>query len=163
MDQIKSEFEFFLSFFPKVELPANLSSEYFSMFGTMNKPIPELLAKKYLELESTENNDVYTEIVPCFSLPETENFKGVVYLKISLLNYDFLLHTYDNAGRPIAYRIISNMTSNGTDIHEKAALIDDMLRIWIMEADTDESNNFDPAISKFISFHVNDKGEIVEK
>lgn len=162
MDQIKSEFEYFLSFFPEAELPVNLSSEYFSMFGTLNKPVPELLANKYLESDSTEMADDYTEIVPCFSLPETENFKGVVYLKISLLNYDFLLHTFDNAGRTIAFRIISSLTSNGTEVHEKAALIDEMLSIWIMEADTDESNNFDPANSKFISFQINDKGEIVE-
>jgi len=162
MDQIKSEFEYFLSFFPEAELPVNLSSEYFSMFGTLNKPVPELLTKKYLESDSTEMADDYTEIVPCFSLPETENFKGVVYLKISLLNYDFLLHTFDNAGMTIAFSIISSLTSNGTEVHEKAALIDEMLRIWIMEADTGESNNFDPANSKFISFQINDKGEIVE-
>lgn len=161
MDQIKSEFEFFLSFFPEAELPVNLSSDYFSMFGTLNKPVPELLSKKYIDLAFEEDTDEFAEIIPCFSLPETENFKGIVYLKISLLNYDFYLHTFDNAGRTIAYKIISSMNSDGSEIHEKAALIDDMLRIWIMEGDNDESNHFDPANSKFISIHVNDKGEIV--
>jgi hypothetical protein len=162
MDQIKSEFEFFLSFFPEAELPVNLSSDYFSMFGTLNNPVPELLSKKYIYLAFENDNDEFAEIIPCFSLPETENFKGIVYIKISLLNYDFYLHTFDNAGRTIAYEIISSLNSDGSEIHEKAAMIDDLIRIWIMEGDNGESNNFDPANSKFISFHVNDNGEIVE-
>ncbi len=43
-----TEVEKFVSLFPEVELPVTLSSEYNEIFSKYNKPIPEILIKKYI-------------------------------------------------------------------------------------------------------------------
>ena len=160
-----SEFEEFLSFFPEIELPVNISSEYLRVFSSLNKPVPQLLLDKFIPEENIafpKDPELEAEYISCFRLPENQNFKAVVYLKISLLNYDFYLLTIDNRGQTISKQIISSLRSDGKLIKEKASFIDENLRIWIMEGASDENKYFDPENSKFASFIVNEKGEILK-
>lgn len=161
-----SEFEDFLTYFPLIELPVNISSEYFSVFSSFTKPVPEILISKYIMDESrivAEENDPETEYIACFRINENQNFNAIVYLRISLLNYEYHLHTYDNAGRTISSEVISSLNYDGTFIKETAALIDETLRIWKMEGTSAENSDFDPANTRFESFLINDNGEIIKK
>lgn len=161
-----SEFEEFLTFFPVIELPVNISSEYFSLFSSFNKPLPRLLTDKFLIDENkdlSEEDYSETEYIACFRLNENQNFNAVVYLKISLLTYEYYLHTFDNAGRTISTQVISSLNSDGSIIKETAAMIDESLRIWKMESVSDGSFNFDPANNLFESFYLSESGEIIKK
>lgn len=161
-----SEFEDFLSYFPLIELPVNISSEYFSIFSSFNKPLPWLLTDKFLIDENkdiSEEDYSETEYIACFRLNENQNFNAVVYLKISLLTYEYYLHTFDNAGRTISTQVISSLNSDGSIIKETAAMIDESLRIWKMESVSDGSFNFDPANNLFESFYLSESGEIIKK
>lgn len=161
-----SEFEDFLSYFPLIELPVNISSEYFSLFSSFNKPLPRLLTDKFLIDENkdiSEEDYSETEYIACFRLNENQNFNAVVYLKISLLTYEYYLHTFDNAGRTISTQVISSLNSDGSIIKETAAMIDESLRIWKMESVSDGSFNLDPANNLFESFYLSESGEIIKK
>lgn len=160
-----SEFEEFLGFFPELDLPVNISSEYLSVFSSMNKPIPLFLTNLFISDENVDapgESELENEYIACFKLPEKQNFKAIVYLKISLLNYEYYLHSFDYAGRTISSQIISGLSYDGILLKEKAAMIDENLRVWIMEGANDENNDFDPANSKFLSFYLDDAGQILK-
>lgn len=48
-NQENNDFQRFISLFPEIELPVSLSSEYVEIFSKANKPIPEILIRKYIE------------------------------------------------------------------------------------------------------------------
>jgi hypothetical protein len=178
-----SEFEHFLNCFPEIELPVTISSQYFDVFSNFNKVLPQFLINKYIigedivfpdkivstydhhknyEINSDEelpNNE--DEFIACFKLPESGDFHAVVYLKISLLNYDYFLHTFDSAGRSISSKSISGMNSDGQKITEKAALIEDNLKIWIMEGIIDENEGIEQSVRDLPGFYIDEKGKIM--
>lgn len=181
-----SEFEHFLGFFPEVELPVSISSQYLDIFSNYNKVLPQFLISKYIigedivfpdKLVSTYNrhkdhevnsdeesndNSWEDEFIACFKLPDSHDFHAVVYLKISLLNYDYFLHTFDSAGRTISSIIISGMNSDGQKINEKVALIGEDLKIWIMEATIFENEGIEKSVSDLPGFYIDDKGKILK-
>ena len=160
-DNIPS-FQEFLTYFPEIELPVNISSEYLNIFSNYNKPIPEDFIHTYII--SSENsvdleNVIEDEYITCFKIPGTMNFHALVYIKISMLNYDYYLHSFDMAGNSIDSKVIASMHSDGTNIIEKAALIDENHMIWTMRAD--ETEDFDPAMSKFSGFQLLNNGKVI--
>jgi len=156
----------FLLYFPEAELPINISSEYMGMFGQINIPVPEDLIKEYLldnDPESLYQDGLEIEYIPCFQLPGGKNFKAIVYLKISLMNYEYFLHTFDNAGRTISVKMIATMSSDGNQIKEKTAMIDENNVVWTLEGVSSSHMDFDPSDSLFIGFFIDEKGKIIEK
>ena len=182
-----SEFEHFLGFFPEVELPVSISSQYLDIFSNYNKVLPQFLISKYIigedivfpdKLVSTFNrhkdrevnsdeesndNSWEDEFIVCFKLPESHDFHAVVYLQISLLNYDYFLHTFDSAGRTISKKTISGMNYDGQTITEKAAMIDGDLKIWIMEGIREENDDFKQSSRNLPGYCIDVKGNIIAK
>jgi len=180
-----SEFDHFLICFPEIELPVTISSQYFDIFSNYNKVLPQFLINKYIigedivfpdkivstydrhknyEIHSDEESNDNTEeveFIACFRLPESADFKAVVYLKISLLNYDYFLHTFDSTGRTISRISISGMNYDGQKITEKAALIEDDLKIWVMEGVKDENASIGQSRPNLPGFYIDNKGNIL--
>ena len=165
---INEDFPAFLELFPEVEMPITLSSEHFSTFSKYNKPIPELAIWKHIindgsdfeEIELTENT-YDDEYIACLKIPDTLHFLAIIYLKIGLLNYEYILHTYDKKGKTIDKKTIASMTSDGKIIHEHVAFIDEDLVVLMMEGNTDDVNNYDPQNSKANSYLIDDQGKII--
>lgn len=99
------------------------------------------------------------EIIPCFRIEESANYRAIVFLEISLLNYDYYLQTFDLMGNILSYQKISSMNSDGTKIMEKAARIDENLIIWTLSSEDD--NDFDPSNSKFSAYRISEHGTII--
>ncbi len=197
------EFNKFISLFPEVELPVTLSSEYVEIFSKYNKPIPEILIKKYilnediyipenidssyepehlkdkisdinlkeisLDLSESEeegqkdNSDKYTvedEYIACLRLPAITRFYALVYLKIGILSYEYILHTFDKNGKTISNQMIASMKVENNVITEHVAMIDEDMIILIMEGDKNIQDNFNPENSHFLSFEIDDDGHI---
>ena len=196
------EFKTFISLFPEVELPVTLSSEYVEIFSKYNKPIPEILIRKYIlnedifipenidasyepdhikdkisninlkeislanseaEEEENDDSDTYTvedEYIACLRLPGITRFYAVVYLKIGILTYEYILHTYDKKGKTISQQKIASMKVENNIISEHVAMIDEDMIILIMEGDKNIKDDFNPENSHFLSFELDDDGHI---
>jgi hypothetical protein len=106
-------FSAFLKKFPLVSLPLTLRDDSNRDFEN-NEPLsPELVARFIQTYEPTDADD-FTEYMACFSLPKRQKeqtFQVIVYWKAMLMNYDFVLATYDiKTEKMIAKRVIAGLS-----------------------------------------------------
>lgn len=129
---MKVKFQDFLFKFPEVELPVTLSEETLAVFSKENDPINSLMAYQFINVFEDNDMDDMTEYVPCFKVPKTENFHAIVYWKAELLNYQFVLMTYDKAGNYIDSRTLAGTTSNGELVIKSVATFGEDWSIYIV-------------------------------
>jgi len=165
---MNEDFLSFLNLFPEVEMPITLSSEHFSTFSKYNKPIPEIdiwknIINNNADFKEMEfSNDAYDdEYIACLRIPQTLHFVAIIYLRIGILTYEYILHTYDERGKTISKKIIASMTSDGKMINEHVAFIDEDLVVLMMKGNTEDVNNYDPNNSKANSYLIDDRGNII--
>ncbi len=166
--KMNEDFLSFLNLFPEVEMPITLSSEHFSTFSKYNKPIPEIdiwknIINNNADFKEMEfSNDAYDdEYIACLRIPQTLHFVAIIYLRIGILTYEYILHTYDERGKTISKKIIASMTSDGKMINEHVAFIDEDLVVLMMKGNTEDVNNYDPNNSKANSYLIDDRGNII--
>lgn len=169
-------FKSFLTLFPEIELPLTISSEYLDIFSKYNKPIPEIDIYKYIINDKSienkwveENNstdidvDLFEEeYIACLKLPDTKKFHALVYLKIGILNYEYILQTYDLTGNKLSKQLIASMTAKDNIIKELVAFIDEDLIVLIMEGDKNINEKYNPEKSRPLSFEINDQGYVLK-
>jgi len=129
---MKIKFQDFLFKFPEVELPVTLSEETLAVFSKENDPINSLMAHQFINVFEDSDMDDMTEYVPCFKVPKTENFHAIVYWKAELLNYQFILMTYDKAGNYIDSRTLAGTTSNGELVIKSVANFGEDWSIYVV-------------------------------
>ncbi|NJL74490.1 MAG: hypothetical protein HC892_05055 [Saprospiraceae bacterium] len=88
------DFQHFIEYFPVLELPIRLDDEVHHTFSLENEPLPLLAIEQYL-LPVEDDADELTEFVPCFRVPETYDFHAVVYWKAGIMNYQYILATFE--------------------------------------------------------------------
>lgn len=120
-----------LYYFPTIELPITLHSELHHVFSKENKPLPVNLSSRFLDFHKMD--DDYTEYVPCFALKAEKQFIPIVFWKASLLEYQYVLATFDPRGGLISHQIIAGSKSNGDSILKRIATIDEDRMIIIAE------------------------------
>jgi len=166
----KKLFEKFCSYFPEVELPVTLSEEYTSIFTRFNKALPMELIQNFIleeklyfadEPSIISPEEEFEEYVPCFSLPNTQKFKALIYWKAGLLKYEYILHTYDEFGRSIARQVLASTSSDGKRVRQIVATIDPDMDIFIMGGDTEQDHYYDPENSKAFSLEITPEGQIL--
>ena len=129
---MKIKFQDFLLKFPEVELPVTLSEETLTIFSKENPPISTLMAHQFINVFEDSDMDDMTEYIPCFKVPKTENFHAVIYWKAELLNYQFILITYDKSGNFIDSRTLAGTTSNGELVIKSVATFGEDWSIYIV-------------------------------
>jgi hypothetical protein len=129
---MKIKFQDFLLKFPEVELPVTLSEETLTIFSKENPPINTLMAHQFINVFEDNDMDDMTEYIPCFKVPKTENFHAVVYWKAELLNYQFVLITYDKSGNFIDSHTLAGTTSNGELVIKSVATFGEDWSIYIV-------------------------------
>ena len=129
---MKIKFQDFLFKIPEVELPVTLSEETLAIFSKENDPINPLMAHQFINVFEDSDMDDMTEYVPCFKVPKTDNFHAVVFWKAELLNYQFVLMTYDKAGNFIDSRTLAGTTSNGELVIKSVATFGEDWSIYIV-------------------------------
>lgn len=152
----------FLDFFPLVELPVILNDESIIVFSKENKAIPIPLQEEFILKYDNSDIDEFTEYVPCFRIPNTDNFYGVVYWKAQLLTYEYHLVTFDKKGEFITGKVVGGTITNGNTIIKTVATIDEDWIIHIVSGEDDVRDpNYDPENSKAYTMELLSTGDII--
>ena len=96
----------FLELFPEVELPLTLGENSHHTFSELNKPLNARYIETYLTPHLGEA-DEFTEHIPCFSIPATASFHGIVCWRADLKSYQYFLMTFSTNGKFIDKKFIA--------------------------------------------------------
>lgn len=125
----KINFANFLKLFPKVELPITLDEHSHHTFSKENKPLPAALIEKFIIPHDKGQIDEFTEYIPCFRIPEQQDFEAVVYWKAMLMDYNYIMITFDKKGNFIQSYHIGGTRSDGHQIARLLSTIHPSLQI----------------------------------
>ena len=153
-------FDSFLGHFSDAQLPVVFTEESVSYYSRKNPPLPEGLIRKFL-LFGEERNDL-TEYVPCCKIPETGSIHAIVYWRGRLLEYDYIMQTFNKNGVPLSKKVIAGIRSNGTDVKQTVATIDEDWIINIIAGEQVMSEElYNPLKSQAMSMELLISGEII--
>lgn len=162
MNKSKITFNQFLDFFPDLELPVHLTDDALSVFSKENKALPIPMISEFIAKYDNSEPDEYTEYIPCFRIPETEQFIGIIYWKAQLMNYEYHLVTYDLKGNFITGKVIGGLISNGNTLIKTVATIDEDWIIHIVTGEDDASNpNYAAVETKAYTMELLSTGDII--
>ena len=152
----------YLDLFQTIPFPATLHKDAHHDFSNQNKGIHPELIDKFITPYIGQNDDEFTEYVPCFKLKTEKNFIGLVIWRAALLEYEYYVLTYDNKGALIHHQIIAGMKSDGENIITRIAMIDDDSNIHMVEgAMNDEADlDYDPLNTRGFTFDITSDGYI---
>jgi hypothetical protein len=157
-------FAAFLKKFPEVKLHVSITEDTASEFGKENEPLNErMILDNILPIEGETEIDEMTEYVACFRLAGLKDIHAVVYWKASLLNYEYVLVTFEKNGKPITGQVIAGTTSNGKTIIRSVAKIDEDFTIYIVSGQVEGSDeNYDATNSTAREIELLPDGRLVE-
>jgi hypothetical protein len=162
--KVKVSFTHFLERFPEIELPITLSDREHHSFSADNDPLPMPAIEKYLlPVEQMDEVDEFTEFIPCFSLPGTEEFgfKAVIYWKAQLMKYEYILATFSKKGKLIDRKVIAGISSRKNEVRQSVVTIDEDWMIYIVEGVKDEESSFKADSSKAYQMELLSDGRMV--
>ncbi|MEM9822890.1 MAG: hypothetical protein AAF985_17555 [Bacteroidota bacterium] len=149
----KVSFTHFLEKFPLVDLPVILTEDVHLEFSRKNDPLPQLMIDQYLIRPEEKDSDEYDEYIPCFRIKGTEKFHAIVYWKAELMNYQYVLITYDLKGSVIDRSVIAGTKVQEDALIRSVATVDEDWIIYVVAGVAKaNSDTFDPSSSK--SFHL---------
>jgi hypothetical protein len=156
-------FQSFLSCFSKESLPLTFSDENIIYFSKFNKTLPpELIRRFILQGEKESSDDEFTEYIACCIIPDTNDIHAIVYWKGGLLQYDYILATFDKNGVLIAKKTIAGIRSDGKALRRSIATMDEDWIIHIVVGEQSEDEQlYNPQKSKSMSMELMISGEII--
>ncbi len=141
----KVSFTTFLKKFPPVALPVTLGSDTHIEFSRANTPLDPLEIEDYIIPLEENEVDEFTEFIPCFCIPDTDEFIGIIYFKAGLMDYQYRIVTYDKGGVVVANEVIGGLFSNGKMIAQSVATIDPSWTIHIVSGQGKaDATTYDP-------------------
>jgi hypothetical protein len=149
----------FLAAFPKIELPVTLTPDLVHVFSQNNDPLPESLVEGFL-LPLGEECDVFTEFIPCFALPDTEDFHALVYWKAALMRYTYVLITLDKNGTLIDRAELAGTFSDQNTLIQSVATIEEDWDIVVMSGKATIDGAYDAASSKMTTMELLPDGKL---
>ncbi len=157
-------FSHFVDQFPEIELPFTLGEETHLLFSRENKPLPELMIEQHILPFETEERDEFTEYVPCFRLPKTEGYVGLVYWRAGLLNYQYVLLTLNRKEEMlIDRRVLAGTFYDGEELTQSAATMTEERIIYIVSGQNQLGvGEYQAAQSTATRLQVTEQGKIVE-
>ena len=157
-----SNFERFLAFFPIAKLPLSLTEEQARIFSQENKPLPERLILEHIQPYERDYDEL-TEYVPCFRIGNVKDFHAIVYWRGGLMNYQYIMLTYEKGGKLIDRRVLAGTFSDGVVITRSIARLDDDMSITIMSGQMSEKENlYKAANSTTIDLEILPNGKVIE-
>ena len=154
----KVSFEHFLEKFPEIELPITLSDDSAIEFSKNNDPLPSRIIHEFID----DQEDEFTEYIACLRIPKTLDFHAIIYRKAALLNYQYVLATYDKKGKLIDKSAIAGTYSNGKSLTKSVATIEEDWIIYIVSGQTAaNASTYDPTTSNAFNLELLATGEII--
>jgi hypothetical protein len=158
----KVSLESFLSKFPEINLPVVLSSDTHLTFSKKNELLHTLHIEQFIEIIEGKETDEFTEFIPCFSIPQTKDFHAVVYFKAGLLDYYYVLATFSKWGELIDKKVIAGTFSDGKNIAQSVATIDEDWTIHVVTGQSDPNESYDAAQSTAFELEILPNGSIAD-
>ena len=160
----KLYFHDFLAKFPPVPMPVTLGEDTHHTFGTENDPLSDELISQFIHpTETVAADDDFTEYVPCFSIDNTDQFIGLVWWKAELLNYEYVLATFNDKGELIGRSVIAGTTIKDGVVTRSVAVINEEWEITVGEGTSPDGNQIiDPTTSRTRHLEILINGQIVE-
>lgn len=160
--QQKLIFPDFVAKFPPVAMPVTIGEDTHHVFNTENEPLSEALIAQFIHpTEAVIPDDEFTEYIPCFAIDDTEQFIALVWWKAELLNYEYVLATFNVKGELIAREIIAYTRVAEGKVHRAVVTINEEYELIIAEGSSDENDLFDPTTSRTRHIEILASGEIV--
>lgn len=156
----KPTFEDFLTFFEEVDPPIVITEETIDNIKDVTKPLPQEMINEIVT-RWEPNLDEYSEIIPCFALPFTEEYKALVYWKAGLLRYEYIIVTIDKSNTLIAKKTICGTIIEDNIIKKSVAKIDEDSIIFIQAGATYEDQDFLPEQSQSFSIEILESGDML--
>ncbi|MBK9012711.1 MAG: hypothetical protein IPM82_00720 [Saprospiraceae bacterium] len=124
-------FNQFVQLFPEEKLPISITEESASEFSLENEPLPQKAIDEFL-LPLEPDSDELTEFVPGFRIPDLKDVHAILYWKAGLLNYQYVLATFEKSGKLIDKQVIAGTISDGKSIVRSVARIDEDMTIYMV-------------------------------
>lgn len=156
------EFANFIERFPAVDLPVTLGEDMHMTFSSENPPLQSLMVSQHLLRAEDKLPDEYTEFVPCFRIKETHAFHAVVYWRAELLDYQYIMATFDKEGNVIDKRVLGGTHVAGNTVTKSVPTIDADWTIHVVSGQADaEAKIYDPTASTAFELELLPDGMIV--
>lgn len=141
----KLSFNGFLKKFPEVPLPVTLGENTHMAFSRENDPISDVEIAEYIAPYDTAGIDEFTEFIACFRIPDLKEIQAVVYWRAGLMDYRYILASYNKKGELIEQRVIAGLYSDGESLTQSVATIDGDWVIHVGSGQSDAKTGlFDP-------------------
>lgn len=152
--------EDFYTFFEEIAPPIIITEETIDKLKEYTKPLPVVMMDEFITRWEGEL-DEYTEIVPCFALPQAQEYKALVYWKASLLRYEYIIITLDKSDTLIERKTICGTVVDGDIIKKSVAKIDEDLIIYIQAGASYSDSDFNPESSQSYNIEILESGEML--
>ena len=155
-------FQFYLKHFAKETLPIVLSDDNVAYFSNKNRPLSPDSIRQFIKQGDTIEDDELTEYVPCCILPDTKDIYAVVYWKGELMNYDYIMATYDTNGTLLHRKILAGTRVEGNVLKRSVATIESDWTIQVIAgAQMADDHLYDSSNSRSMSLELMPTGEII--
>lgn len=157
----KAGFTTLITKFPKAKLPLELAPDSYRNFEKKNKPLSLDSIKNFL-IDEQEEVDEFTEFIPCFRLPDTTNFHALVFWQAGLMEYHYILITFNKNGHLIDKKSIAGTIPHANAFKISIANIKSSQKIEVKEgsADTNTKNLTPTSFSHYYHLNISDNGKI---
>ncbi|HMQ47761.1 MAG TPA: hypothetical protein PKA00_10040 [Saprospiraceae bacterium] len=155
------DFQHFLHLFPEVELPFTLGEHDHHTFSMQNTPISGSIIQEYVLPIEEEDPDEFTEFVACLKIPATKDFHAIVYWKAALMDYRYVLATFNKKGVLIDKLVIAGTFYQDKALTSSVAKIDEDWTIYVVSGQSVDSS-FDPSSSTIRQFELLPEGRIIQ-
>lgn len=154
-------FQHFLNLFPEVELPFTLGEQDHHSFSQQNTPIGAQIIQEFILPIEEENPDEFTEFIACLKIPDTKDFHAIVYWKAALMDYRYILATFNKKGVLIDKLVIGGTFYQDETFTSSMAKIDEDWTIYVVSGQSVNSN-FDASSSTIRQFELLPAGRIIQ-
>lgn len=160
----KEGFSTLITKFPKAKLPMRLTPDAYREFEKTNKPLSVDTITRFL-VDEGEAIDEFTEFIPCCRLPDTPKFYGLVYWQAGLMEYHYVLITFDKKGQVINKKRIAGTIPDNNSFKVVVATITSSSKIEAKEGSSAQnSKKLTPtSFSEHYQFNISENGIITNE
>ena len=155
-------FSAFLERFPEVDLPITLGDDLHMTFSRENEPLQDQMIRQHLLRAEDRAPDEFTEYIPCFRLKDTHEFHALVWWRAGLLDYQYVMATFDNKGNFLDRRVLGGTFAGDDKITRSIPTIDADWTIHVVSGQTDKNDKtYDAHASTSFELELLPDGKVV--